>query len=76
MKKLFLLFPVLFSFLFSYATYSYHPENVTIVRDSFGVPHIYGKTDADAAYGLAWAHCEDAFKLIQYNLLPAKNKLG
>ncbi len=76
MKKLFLLFPVLCSFLFSYATYSYHPENVTIVRDSFGVPHIYGKTDADAAYGLAWAHCEDAFKLIQYNLLPAKNKLG
>lgn len=76
MKKLFILTFVLSSFLFSYATYSYKPENVTIVRDTFGVPHIYGKTDADAAYGLAWAHCEDAFKLIQYNLLPAKNKLG
>lgn len=58
------------------AAYIYKPENVTIVRDTFGVPHIYGKTDADAAYGLAWAHCEDAFELIQYNLLPAKNKLG
>jgi acyl-homoserine-lactone acylase len=54
------------------ASYEYHPENVTIVRDTFGVPHIYGKTDADAAYGLAWAHCEDAFELIQQNLLPAK----
>ena len=51
-------------------------KNVTIVRDTFGVPHIYGKTDADAIYGLAYAHCEDAFKLIQYNLLPAKNLLG
>ena len=53
-----------------------NPKDVTIVRDTFGVPHIYGKTDADAAYGLAYAHCEDAFKLIQYNLLPAKNLLG
>lgn len=51
-------------------------KDVTIVRDTFGVPHVYGKTDADAVYGLAYAHCEDAFKLIQYNLLPAKNLLG
>lgn len=56
--------------------YNYQSENVTIVRDTFGVPHIYGKSDADAAYGLAWAHCEDAFTLIQYNLLVSKNKLG
>ena len=53
-----------------------NPKDVTIVRDTFGVPHIYGKTDADAAYGLAWAHCEDAFKLVQHNLLPAKSLLG
>jgi acyl-homoserine lactone acylase PvdQ len=26
-----------------------NPKDVTIVRDTFGVPHIYGKTDADAA---------------------------
>ena len=30
--------------------------DVEIVRDAFGVPHINGKTDADAAYGLAYAH--------------------
>jgi len=44
-----------------------NPKNITIVRDSFGVPHIHGKTDAEAAYGLAWAHSEDNFKDIQEN---------
>lgn len=52
------------------------PANITIARDSFGVPHIYGHTDADAAYGLAYAHCEDDFKDIQQNLLAAKGMLG
>ena len=41
------------------------PNDVEIVRDSFGVPHIYAKTDAELAYGLAWAHAEDDFKTIQ-----------
>jgi len=53
-----------------------NPQQVTIARDSFGVPHIFGKTDADASYGLAWAHCEDDFKDIQENLLAAKGLLG
>ena len=53
-----------------------NPQNITIARDSFGVPHIFGKTDADAAYGLAWAHSEDDFKDIQENLLAAKGLLG
>jgi acyl-homoserine-lactone acylase len=52
------------------------PNNVTIVRDSFGVPHIYGITDADAAYGLAWAHAEDDFEHIQHNVLTGKRMLG
>lgn len=50
--------------------------NITIARDSFGVPHIYGHTDAETAYGLAYAHCEDDFKSIQQNLLAAKGMLG
>ena len=53
-----------------------NPKNITIVRDSFGVPHIHGKTDAEAAYGLAWAHSEDNFKDIQENLLVSKGMLG
>ncbi|GIV34355.1 MAG: penicillin amidase [Chitinophagales bacterium] len=52
------------------------PENITIVRDSFGVPHIFAKTDSEVAYGLAWTHAEDDFLNIQYNLLAAKAMLG
>lgn len=52
------------------------PNNIEIVRDQWGVPHIYGKTDKEAAYGLAWAHSEDNFKTIQETFLPAQNKLA
>ncbi len=37
-------------------------NNVTIIRDNWGIPHIYGKTDADAVFGLLYAQCEDDFK--------------
>ncbi len=76
MNKHFFILVYLFFAHFAQAQYVYKPENVQIARDSFGVPHIYGKTDADAAYGLAWAHCEDAFKLIQYQLLAARGRLA
>ncbi|MCS7074966.1 MAG: penicillin acylase family protein, partial [Bacteroidia bacterium] len=52
------------------------PESITIARDSFGVPHIFAKTDAEVAYGLAWAHSEDDFRNIQYNILAGKSMLG
>jgi acyl-homoserine-lactone acylase len=52
------------------------PEDVTIARDSFGVPHIFGKTDAATSYGLAWAHAEDNFNDIQMVLLAGKGMLG
>ncbi len=38
---------------------------VRIVRDDFGVPHIFGKTDADVAFGVAYAHAEDDFDTLQ-----------
>lgn len=49
---------------------------VTILRDSWGVPHIYGRSDADTAYGLAFAHAEDDFATIQDTLLAASTLLG
>lgn len=49
---------------------------VTILRDEWGVPHVYGRTDADAAYGLAYAHAEDDFATIQDSLLAASTLLG
>lgn len=53
-----------------------HPENITIVRDTFGTPHIYAKTDAEASYGLAWAFCEDDFESVQLAMLSGKGLLG
>jgi acyl-homoserine-lactone acylase len=50
--------------------------DVEIVRDGWGVPHIFGKTDADVAYGLAWATCEDDFKTVQHLLLASNGRLG
>jgi len=50
--------------------------NIDIVRDSFGVPHIFAKTDAEVAYGLAWAQAEDDFKSLQEVILPAKNLMA
>lgn len=52
------------------------PNNIEIVRDQWGVPHIYGGTDKETAFGLAWAHSEDNFKTIQETFLPSVNKLA
>ncbi|RXK57769.1 acylase [Lacibacter luteus] len=66
-----------FAFLFFYGNaQSIDPKKIEIVRDSFGVPHIFAKTDAEVAYGLAWAHAEDDFNSIQDVVLPAKGLMG
>ena len=41
-----------------------------------GVPHILGKTDADAAYGLAWAQSEDDFPTLQEAVFTARGRLA
>ncbi len=53
-----------------------NPAAVTIARDSFGVPHIFAKTDPEVSYGLAWAHAEDDFNSLQRVALPAKALMG
>lgn len=50
--------------------------DVRILRDEWGVPHIFGQTDADVAYGLAYAHAEDDFLTIQQTMLAARGKLA
>jgi acyl-homoserine-lactone acylase len=76
MKKFFCCLTLLsFSFVCSSQT-TINPAGIEIVRDSFGVPHIFAKTDAEVAYGLAWAHAEDDFKTIQLGFLSGKSKLG
>ncbi|WP_371395685.1 penicillin acylase family protein [Fretibacter rubidus] len=49
---------------------------VTIMRDDYGVPHIYGKTDADAVFGLLYAQAEDDFPRIERNYIWATGRLA
>lgn len=49
---------------------------VEILRDDFGVPHIYGKTDADAVFGLLFAQCEDDFRRVERNYIWATGRLA
>ncbi len=51
-------------------------KNITIIRDDFGVPHIYGKTDADAVFGLLYAQCEDDFNRVEQNYIWATGRLA
>jgi acyl-homoserine lactone acylase PvdQ len=69
----FLLFPVsVFAQNFStkeITRWQQQAARVTIVRDNWGIPHIYGKTDADCVFGLLYAQCEDDFKRVESNYI-------
>ena len=47
-----------------------------IIRDAYGVPHIYGARDADVAFGLAYAHAEDDWKTIEEVLFFSRGELA
>ena len=69
-KGLFLLF---ISFVIQANPFEDQAKRVTIHRDEWGIPHIYGKTDADAVFGLMYAQCEDDFARVEMNYIE---KLG
>ena len=79
MKKTFFLLLIPFCLLgqsFSkeeIARWQEQAARVTIVRDTWGIPHVYGKTDADAVFGLLYAQCEDDFMRVEMNYIE---KLG
>jgi penicillin amidase/acyl-homoserine-lactone acylase len=72
--------------------YTYHPQpalpdlqpflvrardyDVTIARDSWGVPTVLGPRDVDGAFGLAYAHGEDDWETIQTVLLATRGRLA
>lgn len=51
-------------------------QNVTIIRDDWGIPHVYGRTDADAVFGLIYAQAEDDFNRIETNYLNSMGRLA
>ena len=46
-------------------------QRVTIIRDDWGIAHVYGKTDADAVFGMIYAQAEDDFNRIETNYLTS-----
>src|SRR6185437_7503995 len=46
-------------------------QDVTIVRDDWGIAHVHGHTDADAVFGMIYAQCEDDFNRVEMNFLTA-----
>lgn len=80
MRKIILLFIVLPFQLFAQPfsqtevfKWQQQAKNVSIIRDNWGIAHVYGKTDADAVFGLLYAQCEDDFKRVEMNYIE---KLG
>ena len=58
------------------ARWKQQAQQVSITRDTYGVPHIYGKTDADAVFGLLYSQCEDDFNRVETNYLDAIGRLA
>ncbi|MCU0388610.1 MAG: penicillin acylase family protein [Chitinophagaceae bacterium] len=71
-----IVFTTILSIIWMLCKAQVNPANITIVRDSFGVPHIFAPTDPEVSYGLAWAHAEDDFKSLQEVVWPVKGLMG
>lgn len=74
-----LLLPIISSAQFTDREISRYKESakrVTIIRDTWGVPHIYGRSDADAVFGLMYAQCEENFEKVEENTLEMLGRLA
>ena len=82
MKKLIFILAVSASFAFQgaggpeVASWEQRARNVTIIRDDWGIAHIYGKTDADAVFGMVYAQAEDDFNRVETNYINAMGRLA
>jgi acyl-homoserine lactone acylase PvdQ len=73
MKYTISLILLLITYVLQANPYEAQAKRVTIYRDEWGIPHIYGKSDADAVFGLMYAQCEDDFARVEMNYIE---KLG
>jgi acyl-homoserine-lactone acylase len=74
--KIILLTLLCFScFMASHADAAVDPQRlartVTIYRDTYGVPHVFGRTDASTVFGFAYAQAEDNFWRVEENFIHA-----
>jgi acyl-homoserine-lactone acylase len=58
------------------ARWQEHARNVTIIRDDWGIAHVYGVTDADAVFGMEYAQAEDDFNRVETNYINALGRLA
>jgi acyl-homoserine lactone acylase PvdQ len=82
MKKLILILVAAASFAFQgaggqdLARWEQQAQNVTIIRDDWGIAHVYGKTDADTVFGTLYAQAEDDFNRVETNYINAMGRLA
>ena len=53
-----------------------HVKNVSIIRDDWGIAHVYGKTDADVVFGMEYTQAEDDFNRVETNYINAMGRLA
>src|SRR6476469_6810605 len=58
------------------ARWEQRAQTITIIRDDWGIPHVYGKTDADAVFGVMYAQAEDDFNRVETNYLTSMGRLA
>ena len=58
------------------ARWNREAADVTIIRDDWGIAHIYGKSDADAVFGMIYAQAEDDFNRLETNYLNSLGRLA
>jgi acyl-homoserine-lactone acylase len=58
------------------ARWQQRAQHVRIVRDNWGIAHVYGKSDADAVFGAIYAQAEDDFGRIERNYLSGLGMLA
>ena len=58
------------------ARWQQHAQHVTIIRDTWGIAHVFGKTDAHTVFGLLYAQAEDDFNRVEMNYVNALGRLA
>jgi len=58
------------------ARWQQEAQNITIIRDDWGIAHIFGRTDANAVFGAMYAQAEDDFNRVETNYINAMGRLA